>query len=93
MINFQKYLLQIQGEGNPAVQVITDVIPSILKAQSWYRLGNIKINFLVKQFLDDYYLYWGSVKSAASTYIVLWLISRVPIGISADQVSKIKLKK
>lgn len=73
------------------MQVLVDALEFLQKPNSSARLDPLPLCFLVRQFVADYYLYWGAVTTSDCLHIILWLITREPIGISPEQV-KIKSK-
>lgn len=80
-------MFQLQGYDNPAIQMLVDAIPYVQKPHSSARLDPIPLEVLVKPFMGDYFLYWGSVTTTSCVHSILWLLSREPVGVSAEQVS------
>lgn len=85
-INTTNNMFQLQGYDNPAIQMLVDAIPYVQKPHSSARLDPIPLEVLVKPFMGDYFLYWGSVTTTSCVHSILWLLSREPVGVSAEQV-------
>lgn len=68
--------------------MIIDAIPYVQKPHSSARLDPLPLEFLVKPFNADYFLYWGSVTTSACVHSILWMIGREPVGVSPEQVNR-----
>lgn len=66
--------------------MLIDAIPYVQKPHSSARLDPLPLEFLVKPFSSDYFLYWGSVTTSACIHSILWLLGREPVGVSVEQV-------
>lgn len=79
------YFFKVQASDNAELARLVEAIPLISASGSTYRFPNTHLDFVVKQFVSDYYMYWGPVVTTNASYLVLWLIDRTPNGISARQ--------
>lgn len=68
------------------LQVIIQALPLIKEPHSSTRLRSHALGKYMAQFEDDYFLYAGSINTTTCVHYVLWLISRVPMGVSMAQV-------
>ncbi|XP_056635272.1 carbonic anhydrase 3-like [Diorhabda sublineata] len=84
------YLFKIQDDINPGFQIIIDSLKDIATAGNSKKIENIVVTRLFKEFRDDYFLYWGSVSTEKCIHYVLWLITRIPIGLSIDQIDALR---
>ncbi|KAF2880446.1 hypothetical protein ILUMI_25724 [Ignelater luminosus] len=84
------YFFKLQTQPNPAVQVLVDSILFIQKPHCSARLDPLPLWFFVREFQDDYFLYWGSVMTTTCVHLILWLICREPIGISTEQLESFR---
>ena len=80
-------LFQLQAGNNIPLKFVADVIPSVRMPHSSVRMHNIPLGFFVPLFENDYFAYWGSINTSECKHVVLWVISRVPLGIAIDQVT------
>ncbi|XP_018569032.1 carbonic anhydrase 2-like [Anoplophora glabripennis] len=84
------YLFKLQDAPNPAFQDIINVLSSIQKAGTSMRLEPKPINCLLQEFESDYFFYWGTVSTSGCTHYLMWLICRVPIGVSREQIDTLR---
>lgn len=81
-----KYSAQLQDSFNPDLQSIIDSLAAIPKAHTSARLPPDQLNVLLKEFEADYFMYKGSVSTNDCTHSIMWLVTRIPISVSPDQV-------
>jgi len=81
-----KRLIQLQDSSNPDLQSIIDSLAAIPKAHSSARLPPVQLNVLLKEFEADYFMYKGSVSTNDCIHSIMWLVTRIPISVSPDQV-------
>lgn len=79
------YIFQIQGSPNPDLQPIVDALNDIRQPGSSKHFKPGLIKNVVRRFTDDYYMYWGAVSTPKCSHTILWMISRIPIGVSKEQ--------
>ncbi|XP_017772053.1 PREDICTED: carbonic anhydrase 1-like [Nicrophorus vespilloides] len=56
------FLFNLQDEPNPAIDILTDAIESIREPHTSYRLQSFPLTTYLKPFLDDYFMYLGSME-------------------------------
>lgn len=69
------------------MQHLLDNFSSIQRAYTSVKLEHATINTFMPPFSRDYFMYWGEIKTAKKNHLVLWIICRIPVGISAEQVN------
>lgn len=80
------YFFKLQEVDNPKVQILINALLQVQKPHKSIKLDPpLPLNFIVRPFKNDYYCYWGSVTTTACIHLILWLLSRQPIGISIGQ--------
>nr|XP_023011991.1 carbonic anhydrase 3-like [Leptinotarsa decemlineata] len=84
------YLFKLQDAPNPAFQTIVDALLDVPKAGTSKKIEPSIITNLVKKFTSDYFMYWGSVSTEKCVHYILWLISRIPIAVSAEQIDSLR---
>lgn len=84
------YIFKLQETPNPDFQIIVDALSEIKNPGMSKKIEIRPITNLVRKFKDDYFMYWGSVSTQKCTHYILWLITRVPIGVSAEQVDALR---
>lgn len=84
------YIFKLQESPNPKFQIIVDALSEIRNAGMSKKIDIGPITNLVRIFNEDYFMYWGSVSTQKCTHYILWLITRIPIGISAEQVDALR---
>ncbi|KAB0801788.1 hypothetical protein PPYR_03974 [Photinus pyralis] len=85
------YLFKLQAAINPIMQLLVEAIPRVQKPRTSTRFKNIPLQFLLKKFQMDYFLYWGSVRTNAFIHFIFWLICREPIGITREQMEAFRM--
>ncbi|KAK4881967.1 hypothetical protein RN001_005286 [Aquatica leii] len=85
------YLFQLHAGTNIVINYVLSKLFFIGQAVSSARLSNIPLQFFLKKFEEDYFLYWGSVVTATKSHSILWLICREPIEITLDQMASFRL--
>lgn len=66
---------------------IIEGFPRICEAKTTTRIGPYPMSRLLPMFFEDYFLYWGNLNNVkGETFTVRWLIPRVPLFASLDQV-------
>lgn len=78
---------QLQNEPNQFMKEIVENLDAVRAAQSSARILPMQLTDLMKPFNQDYFLYWGSLITIHNIHRILWVTSRVPIGISPEQVN------
>lgn len=84
------YVFKLQDAPNPAFQLIVDALNYVKICGTSKKLELRPITNLVRMFNEDYFMYWGSVSTQKCTHYILWLITRLPIGVSAEQVDALR---
>ncbi|KAJ8967843.1 hypothetical protein NQ317_005514 [Molorchus minor] len=84
------YFFKLQEAANPAFQVIVDALYDIQKAGTGKKIEPFALTSLIGIFENDYFLYWGTVSTVSCTHYLMWLISRVPIGVSSEQIDVLR---
>ncbi|XP_076629943.1 carbonic anhydrase 1 [Colletes latitarsis] len=84
------YFIKLQNEPNKFMEEIVKNLASIQSADSSVRIVPIQLTNIMKPFNDDYFLYWGSIVTISNVHKILWVISRVPIGVSVEQVAEFR---
>lgn len=84
------YIFKLQSAPNPEFQAIVNVLQDISQPGTSKKLEPLPITRLTKIFKNDYFYYWGAVSTTKCTHYIQWLITRTPIGISADQVDSLR---
>lgn len=84
------YLFKLQDAPNPDFQCIVEALKDIKNPGTSKKIETHLITNLVRIFTEDYLMYWGAVSTQKCTHYVMWLITRVPIGISAEQVDALR---
>ncbi|KAK5649838.1 hypothetical protein RI129_000867 [Pyrocoelia pectoralis] len=85
------YFFKLQEETNPIIQLLVEAIPLIQNAHTSTRFKNIPLQFILKKFERDYFLYWGAVKTTTIIHRIFWLICREPIGITREQMERFRI--
>lgn len=84
------YLFKLQDIPNPNFQDIVDALKDVKNPGTSKKITPHPITNLIRIFTEDYLMYWGSISTQKCTHFILWLISRIPIGISAEQVDALR---
>ncbi|ENN78979.1 hypothetical protein YQE_04563, partial [Dendroctonus ponderosae] len=84
------YILNLQDPPNPNLQPIVDALPAIAKAHTSAKVPPTELLYLMTQFEADYFIYRGSVCTSDCVHPIMWMITRVPIGISPDQMDSLR---
>ncbi|EEZ98484.1 Carbonic anhydrase 3-like Protein [Tribolium castaneum] len=79
-----------KGGKNEAFQVLIDHVMEVQKPHTSRKLNPLPLSYFVKKFEQDYLLYWGSVTTTVCLHYILWLISREPMGVAAEQVDELR---
>nr|CAH7764194.1 unnamed protein product [Callosobruchus chinensis] len=80
------YFFKLQDTPNPCFQEIIKALRDIEEPGSSRKIPPSPIISIVRKFTDDYFLYWGAVSTARCRHYLMWLINRVPIGVSEAQI-------
>ncbi|GJQ69617.1 hypothetical protein Trydic_g6707 [Trypoxylus dichotomus] len=84
------YFFKLQAGRNAAIELLTEAMPYIQMPHSSARLDNLPLSFLTFAFEEDYFMYWGTVTTSECIHVLLWLISREPIGVSSEQLESFR---
>ncbi|KAG5878208.1 hypothetical protein JTB14_009773 [Gonioctena quinquepunctata] len=84
------YIFKLQDAPNPAFQTIVEALIDIPKAGTSRKIQPTIIKNLVGKFTSDYFMYWGSVNTEKCIHFILWIINRIPIGVSSDQIDALR---
>lgn len=76
----------MQGHSNPMMSFLVDYFENIIQPHSSVKLQPLALEFFLKPFQEDYYMYWGSVETSSCLHSILWIICRESIGISIEQI-------
>ncbi|CAG9823813.1 unnamed protein product [Phaedon cochleariae] len=84
------YLFKLQDAPNPAFQIIVDALLNVPKAGTSTKIDPMILTTFIRIFTSDYFMYWGSVSTEKCVHYILWLITRIPIGVSSDQIDALR---
>ncbi|XP_030747175.1 putative carbonic anhydrase 3 [Sitophilus oryzae] len=84
------YMFKLQDKPNAGFSIISDALTGIAKAHTSMKVNPIELTTLVKQFTSDYFMYRGSVSTTNCVHYITWMITRVPMGVSNDQVDSLR---
>lgn len=80
------YIFKLQDAPNREFQPIIDALDKIRHAETSTKIDPQPITNFMKIFRKDYLMYWGAISTQHCTHYILWLVTRIPIGLSAEQV-------
>ncbi|CAG9864188.1 unnamed protein product [Phyllotreta striolata] len=80
----------IQEADNPGFQLLIEYLRDVVAAGTSKRFLNMCVLRLFRQFVDDYFLYWGTIGTTTCLHYIMWLITRRPIGISEQQLERLR---
>lgn len=84
------YLFKLQATDNPLLTTVLKALESCREPHTSTKLPSKPISELMKYFDSDYCVYWGSVMTSSCAHLILWLVSRDPIGISVEQIDQFR---
>ncbi|XP_069686142.1 uncharacterized protein [Periplaneta americana] len=84
------YFFKLQSNPNPEIKKLADFLHYVKQPHTSSRIEPLPLSSLVKQFQRDYFLYWGSVMTSTCAHLIMWVISREPIGINSEQLAKFR---
>lgn len=80
-------LFQLQDGPNEAFQNIIDALVDISEPGTSKKIEPTALTSLIHIFKEDYLMYWGAVSTETCQHYVMWVICRIPLLVSADQVN------
>ncbi|CAH1995988.1 unnamed protein product [Acanthoscelides obtectus] len=80
------YFFKLQDTPNPCFQDIIMTLKDIHDPGTSRKISPSPITSIVRKFTNDYFLYWGAISTARCRHYLMWLINRVPIGVSEAQI-------
>ncbi|XP_050308548.1 carbonic anhydrase 2-like [Anthonomus grandis grandis] len=84
------YFLKLQDPMNTEFQLIVDALPAVAKAHTSAKISPVPLSYMMKQFEADYFTYKGTVNTTNCIHPILWLITRIPMGVSSDQIDSFR---
>ncbi|XP_060524448.1 carbonic anhydrase 2-like [Cylas formicarius] len=84
------YMLKLQEKPNVVFQRLVEALKDVTQAHTSKKIEPFALSYLVREFVVDYFTYCGSVSTDDCIHYVMWLITRVPIGVSSTQVNSLR---
>ncbi|XP_059049744.1 carbonic anhydrase 1-like [Achroia grisella] len=85
------YLIKYGVNPDDRLSWVIEGFPRIQEAQTNTRIGPYPMSRLMPMFFEDYFLYWGTLKTVRNEkYVVRWLIPRITLFASFDQMKEFR---
>ncbi|KAM3967331.1 carbonic anhydrase 1 [Aphomia sociella] len=85
------YLIKYGINTDDHLSWVIEGFPRIQEAQTNTRIGPYPMSRLMPMFFEDYFLYWGSLKTVRDeNYVVRWLVPRITLAASFDQMKEFR---
>ncbi|XP_037296453.1 carbonic anhydrase 1-like isoform X2 [Manduca sexta] len=85
------YMIKYGVNADDRLSWVIEGFQRIQEAQTSTRIGPYPMSRLMPMFCEDYFLYWGGLKTAkGETYVVRWLVPRVTLFASLEQMKEFR---
>ncbi|KAI5646577.1 eukaryotic-type carbonic anhydrase domain-containing protein [Phthorimaea operculella] len=85
------YLIKYGVKPDPRLDWIIEGFPRVKEVGAWTKVGPKPMLDLLPMFSEDYFMYWGSLKTAAgSSHVIRWIVSRKPLWATAEQIQSFR---
>ncbi|KAG6459800.1 carbonic anhydrase 1-like isoform X1 [Manduca sexta] len=85
------YMIKYGVNPDDRLSWVIEGFQRIQEAQTSTRIGPYPMSRLMPMFYEDYFLYWGGLKTAkGETYVVRWLVPRVTLFASLEQMKEFR---
>ncbi|KAG8242118.1 hypothetical protein J6590_072250 [Homalodisca vitripennis] len=84
------YLVRLEEESTLSLQWLSAHLDRILEPQTSTMLPPFPLSSLVVPVTRDYALYWGSLDLGVCTHTIQWLVSRIALAISVEDLMKFR---
>uniref|UniRef100_A0A1B6FP36 Carbonic anhydrase n=1 Tax=Cuerna arida TaxID=1464854 RepID=A0A1B6FP36_9HEMI len=84
------YLCKLRDQSSPGFKWLSPYLDQVVEPKVSTLLALVPLSSLLIPFTLDYILYWGSLTVSDCSHVMLWLISRVALGISLEDLNKFR---
>ncbi|CAG9794961.1 unnamed protein product [Diatraea saccharalis] len=85
------YLIKYGVLPDDRLSWVIEGFPRIREAKTNTRIGPYPMSHLMPMFHEDYFVYWGSLKTVrGESYIVRWLVPRITLSASFEQMKEFR---
>ncbi|KAJ0178665.1 hypothetical protein K1T71_005440 [Dendrolimus kikuchii] len=85
------YVIKYGVNSDDRLAWIIEGFPRIQEAKTSTRIGPLPMSHLLPMFYEDYFLYWGSLKTMkGDNYVLRWLVPRTTLFASFDQMKEFR---
>ncbi|KAL0882604.1 hypothetical protein ABMA27_001042 [Loxostege sticticalis] len=85
------YLIKYGVNPDDRLSWVIEGFPRVREAQTHTRIGPYPMSRLLPMFFEDYFLYWGCLKTArGESFAVRWLVPRITLFASFEQMKQFR---